>query len=289
MITIFTPVYNRAYCINRLYDSLVAQTYKDFEWIIIDDGSTDNIADVVNRYIEEDWIKILFFSQKNGGKHRAINQGVKMASSRLFMIVDSDDWLIPDAVEWILNTAEPILEDKEFAGLSGIRITPEGYKIGGGKDFGQIDANALDIRYKYHIAGDLAEVFKTEILHHYQFPSIDDEKFCPEALVWNRIAKQYKFRYCHKGIYVCKYLPDGLTAKITELRHRSPVASAMYYSEFTKMPVPFKQKVKGAINFWRFYVDGSLLSIKPPTPLLNLIGYLPGKLMRLIDKCNGRF
>ncbi len=288
MITIFTPVYNRAYCINRLYDSLVAQTYKDFEWIIIDDGSTDNIADVVNRYIEEDWIKILFFSQKNGGKHTAINNGISKASGDLFYIVDSDDVLPEDAVEFIVAEGGQIIDDDRFAGLAGCDRTLDGRILSNIPD-GFVDSNPIDIRYKYDICGDMAEIFKTKVLKEFPFPVFEGERFCPEALVWNRIAAMYQLRYFSKVLKIVEYLPDGLTAKIAKLRHRSPVASTMYYSEFTRLDVHFVQKVKGAINFWRFFEPQSCRLIKPLNPFLNFVGFVPGKLMRLIDKCNGRF
>lgn len=288
-LTIFTPVYNRAYIISHLYQSLCRQTSKDFEWLVVDDGSTDNIEELINGFISENKIKIRFFKQENGGKHRAINKGVLEAKGDFFFIVDSDDYVTDDAVEWVNQTAELIKNNNEFGGLSGIRITPDGKKIGGGTDFGNIDANAIDIRIKHSITGDLAEVFKTKVLREYSFPEFNDEKFCPEALVWNRIARKYKIHYCHKGIYVCEYLPDGLTAKITSLRHRSPIASSVYYSEFTRLDIPFAQKIKGAINFWRFYEPQTRPHIKPINPLLNLFGYIPGKLMRLKDKRAGQF
>ena len=99
MITIFTPVYNRAYIISALYQSLCKQTSMAFEWLVIDDGSTDNIKTVIQQFIDEAKIDIRFFSQPNGGKHRAINRGVSLARGSLFFIVDSDDYLEPEALE----------------------------------------------------------------------------------------------------------------------------------------------------------------------------------------------
>lgn len=86
----------------------------------------------------------------------------------------------------------------------------------------------------------------------YPFPEIEGEKFCPEALVWNRIALKYKLRYFYEKIYLCNYLEDGLTAKITRIRMNSPVASCMYYAELYYKNIPFLQKLKAAINYWRF-------------------------------------
>ncbi len=159
-LTVFTSVYNRAYIISRLYESLCRQTDKDFEWVVVDDGSTDNLYTQISTFKSEGKIAMRYFSQSNAGKHTAINRGINEAMGRYFIIVDSDDFLTDDAVEWIRHTAALIDNDKRFAGLSGIRIKPDGSKIGGGGNFGNIDANALDIRLKYGVVGDLAEVFR---------------------------------------------------------------------------------------------------------------------------------
>lgn len=288
LLTIFTPVYNRAYCIHRIYESLCVQNCKDFEWLIIDDGSTDNINEIVQGYIYENKIKIRFISQPNGGKHTAINRGVSMASGEFFYIVDSDDALPKDAVEFILREGSKIINDENYGGIVGCDRTFDGHIFSNMPDK-PIDSNSIDIRYKYGIIGDLAEVFKTRVLKEYPFPTFSNEKFSPEALVWNRIAQKYKLRFFPKILKEIEYLPDGLTAKIIKLRHQSPIASAIYYSEFTRLKIPLLQKIKGAINFWRFFVPKSQPELKPINPLLTLLGFIPGKLMRLNDRRNGQF
>jgi len=282
MLTIFTPAYNRAYILPQLYKSLCAQTCSDFEWLIVDDGSTDDTNSLIEKYLHEGRVKIRYFRKENGGKHRAINFGVKEAFGQWFFIVDSDDCLTSDAVAWIQKTAELIEDDNRFAGLSGIRIKPNGEKIGGGGNFGNIDANAIDIRLKYGVVGDLAEVYKTDILRQYPFPEIEGEKFCPEALVWFRIARQYMLRYCHKGIYVCEYLSDGLTAKITKLRRESSTASMIFYSEHFHDNISWIWKMKAAINFWRFSLSAYKREYRMLNPL-SLVCWLPGKLMQFKD------
>lgn len=260
LLSIFTPTYNRAYTLPKLFESLCCQTSKDFEWLIIDDGSTDETEELIENYklqianyhTAQGSFPIRYFKQENGGKHRAINRGLKEAHGDLFFIVDSDDSLTPDAVEWINKEYEGIKDDSRFAGLSGIRIHPNGEKIGGGTDFGIIDSNAIEIRDKYRIEGDLAEVFKTEVFRQFLFPEFPGEQFCPEALVWFRIAQHYQLRFVHHGIYVCDYLPDGLSAKIVKIRYRSPLASMTYYSELFRYEKPVQLKMRAATNFWRF-------------------------------------
>lgn len=283
-LTVFTPTYNRAYILPELYRSLCRQSSRNFEWLIVDDGSTDDTENVVAPWLKDNKIDIRYIKQTNGGKHTAINRGAQEAAGELFMIVDSDDSLTPDAVEWVLKNAANIMADPSFAGLSGIRISPDGKKIGGGPDFGTIDSNAIDIRLKERVVGDLAEVFKTDVLRRFPFPKFEGERFCPEALVWNRIAFKYKIRFIHHGIYICEYLPDGLTAKITRLRHNSPKASMLYYSEFFHAPIPFMSKLKAAINFHRFAPAGTNKKEYRMNGILSSLMILPGKIMKHRDK-----
>lgn len=254
IVTILTPTYNRAYILPKLFGSLCAQTSYDFEWLIVDDGSTDNTSELVTNFKSHfSSFPIRYLKQENGGKHRAINRGLIEAHGDLFFIVDSDDQLTPDAVEWILQNAEPVMHNPDYAGVAGLRIRPDGSKIGGGKDFGTIDATALDIRNVYHVQGDLAEVFKTEIFRLYPFPDIPGEKFCSEGLIWGRMAgDELKLRYIYKGIYICEYLNDGLTEARIKLRRDNPEYSMLLDSEGVTRRVPYHDKVRQAINFWRY-------------------------------------
>ena len=252
IITVFTPTYNRAHLLIRLYQSLTCQTFTDFEWLLIDDGSADNTGNVVQGFIAENIISIRFHQCPNGGKHRAINHGVQEARGELFFIVDSDDWLPEDALETIAKFYETIKDDKYFAGVSGHRGYPDGSIVGSGQKEEFIDANALDIRYKHHVTGDLNEVFRTSVLREIPFPEFEGERFCPEALVWNRIATKYKLRYFNNVTYIADYQPGGLTANIVRVRMQSPMASTTCYQEMLTHDIPLKQKVKAAINYWRF-------------------------------------
>ena len=252
MITVFTPTYNRASLLSRLYDTLILQTYKNFEWIIVDDGSKDNTKEVVNSFVAERKIDIHFVQQENGGKHRAINTGVRLAKGELFFILDSDDVLPDNALELVTETYQPIKHDFSFAGVSGIDGTFDGRIIGSGLPVDFLDCSSVDIRYKYHIAGDMKEVFRTSVMKEFPFPNIEGEKFCPEALVWNRIAQKYKLRFFNKVIYKVEYQPEGLTSNIVKVRMKSPITSMMCYAEMLELNIPFKDKLKAAINYWRF-------------------------------------
>ena len=208
LFTIFTSTYNRAYTIRQLYDSLCRQTYTDFEWLIVDDGSSDRTEELIKEMIDEKKITINYVKQNNGGKHTAINMGVSLAKGDLFFIVDSDDQLPQNALKKIVEVYEEISEKNDFAGVCGLRGYISGGVIGGYRKYEILDTNSLEIRMKYKIRGDMAEVFRLDVLKQYPFPVVDSEFFCPEALIWNRIAQKYKLRYFNEVIYLCEYLPD---------------------------------------------------------------------------------
>ena len=252
LITVFTPTYNREQLLSRLFTSLQEQSFKDFEWLIVDDGSTDNTHDVVVKFVEEGIVPIKYVFKRNGGKHRAINEGVKHAKGELFFIVDSDDMLPPDALKRVAEVYQQIKDDRDFGGVAGVDAYPDGRIVGSGLSAPVIDCNSIDIRSKYHVVGDLSEVFRTDVMREFPFPEIEGEKFCPEVLVWNRIARKYKLRYFNEAIYIAEYQPEGLTARIVEIRMKSPIASTTCYAEMVSLNIPLKEKVKTAINYWRF-------------------------------------
>lgn len=250
-ITIFTPTYNRAKLLLRLYKSLKNQSSINFEWVIVDDGSCDNTKQVVNGFIEEDAFPINYIYQNNKGKHFAINRGVKEAKGELFWIVDSDDYLPTNAIAIVQKKYNSISDNPNICGVAGRCIYKNGEIVG--NEFAEdIISTSIDIRYKKKVTGDLAEVFKTSVMKEYPFPEIKGEKFCPEALLWNRIAQVYQLLFFNIGIYIADYQVDGLTSNIVNIRMKSPVASMLTYSELASYTIPLVQKAKAFINFWRF-------------------------------------
>lgn len=252
LITVFTPTYNRAHLLQRVYKSLCKQITRDFEWVIVDDGSTDNTEEIVkSQFVNRDF-PIRYFKQANGGKHTAINRGEKEAMGELFLILDSDDSLPTDSLKTIAEYFKQVRDDDSFGGVCGYMAHHDGTVIGHGCEDDVIDTNSIDLRYKHHVVGDMCEVFRTSVLREFPFPEIEGEKFCPEALVWNRIAIKYKLRVFKHVIYYRDYLDGGLTDKIVKIRMNSPIASMMTYAEMTRYDIPLKQKIKAAINYWRF-------------------------------------
>jgi glycosyltransferase involved in cell wall biosynthesis len=252
LFTVFTPTYNRAYIIEKLYSSLLNQVLSDFEWIIVDDGSTDDTEKLILKFIEEKKLDIKYVKQENGGKHRAINRGLREARGELFFIVDSDDKLSKDALSTLFVYYQKVKNDNDIAGVVGLRCSPEGKTIGTYFPKNELICNNFDYRYKYKIKGDKAEAVKTEVFRKYPFPEIDNEKFIAEGIVWNRIARKYKFMYVNKNIYECEYLSDGLSKASWINRMRNPKSACLLYQELSTCNIPIIIKMKAIINYWRF-------------------------------------
>ena len=271
MITVFTPTYNRGNLLNRLYQSLCKQNYKEFEWIIVDDGSLDDTSSIVNIIQDKHPcgdFSILYYKKENGGKHTAVNMGIQKAHGDLFFIADSDDILPSNALLIIAKVWEQTKDDRSIGGICGFdgdinddSIIGTGFpkevhllniELSNHINIGYIDATTRDVRFKLKVDGDMKEVFRTSVLREFPFPEIKGERFCPEVLVWNRIASKYKLRHINKIIYLVEYQQDGITSAITRSRMNSPIASTMTYAEMLDYNISLKWKIRSAINYWRF-------------------------------------
>ena len=254
MITVLTPSYNRGNLLKNLYQSLRDQIFDDFEWIVVDDGSTDSTSEIITHFKEDKTIVIKYIKQSNGGKHTAINAGVKISTGELIIIVDSDDTLPKDSLLIINNQYLKIREDATVGGVCGLMAHHDNIVIGNCNLLPQGNISSIDMRFKYGFLGDVCEVFKTDVLREFPFPEIYNEKFCPEDLVWNRIARKYTLYFFNQVVYYRDYLDGGLTSKIVKIRMKSPIASTICYGEMLDLDIPIKSKIKAAINYWRFYL-----------------------------------
>lgn len=220
-ITVFTPTYNRGDTIINLYKSLLKQTCQDFEWVIVNDGSTDDTISVLENISKHSPFPVSFYTVKNGGKHRAINLGVKIAKGRLFFIVDSDDTLTEDAIETIIYYYNQIKDDKQYAGVVGLKQSQKGVAPFCNQ-LTIFNGTAID-RRRLGPIGENAEVVITELLKQFPFPEFPEENFISEAVVWTKIASAgYKFRWFNKPIYNFEYQSDGLTLNLRNLYKRNP-------------------------------------------------------------------
>jgi len=210
-VTIFTPTYNRAYILGKLYRSLQRQTSRCFEWLVIDDGSADDTESLVAGWVSEgNDFPIRYYKVPNGGKCRAINKALDLAEGDLFFTVDSDDYLTEDAVEKVLLWEKALPREEKFCGFAGNLGTSPGETPNSSLPQPWLDGTALD-RYS-RVDGERALVFYTEIHRKYRYPEFEGENFMTEAVAWNRMAHDgYKMRFYNDIIWIYEYLPDGLT------------------------------------------------------------------------------
>ena len=257
-ITIFTPTYNRAYILPKLYESLKAQTVKDFEWLIVDDGSSDSTQQLSEQWQkEETGFPIRYIKQENAGKMQAVNKGAANAAGTMFFIVDSDDFLPENAVERIIYWENTISDKKSFAGVAGCRYTFEGDVLGSTFSGEYIDLTSLE-RRKHNILGDKAEVFYTEIIKKYPFPAFEGEKFVPEAVIFNRIANDgYKFRWVNENFYFCDYREDGYTKNVNSNLIKNWQGYSLYIRELLGSRVSVREKAVPALGYvYRWILRG---------------------------------
>lgn len=227
-ISIVTATYNRVYILKKLYDSLINQKYMNFEWIIIDDGSTDNTNLLIDKFIKEAKIKIKYIIQENQGKHIALNNAFDLVEGELTFIVDSDDYITSNALELIVNEFDKIKKSSNLAGMAFLRGYDNSNSIG---TYSKNDGLELYLqeRRKNKITGDKAEVFYSDILKKNKFPSFNNEKFLSENVLWYKICDSgYKLKYINSIIYICNYLEDGLTNNIEKRLLDSPIGFKVY-------------------------------------------------------------
>lgn len=241
MISIITPTYNRSNLLPRLYNALLRQTSKSFEWIIIDDGSTDNTKYLVEKWIEENKLKITYTYQKNRGKYIAHNSGVKKASGDLCFCIDSDDFPTDTCIEDILKVWKK--NNNEYAGIIALKsYTNE--RIIGTELPSNIQATSLyELTEKYKCHGDKTLVYKTDILKKNLFPEFEDVKFVTEAVVYDKIDVNNKMLLLNKILCICEYQEDGYSHNYMKLILNNPIGFNIYYMQRIDMALTPYQRI----------------------------------------------
>lgn len=237
--TVFTPTYNRAHTLERLYHSLQKQSFTDFEWLVIDDGSTDGTARLFDQWLKEpNPFRIRYHQKENGGKHTAINLGLEKAKGTLFFTADSDDFLTSDALYKADLWAKSLPADEKYCAVVGNWGYSEDETPNTLFKSKWIDATFLD-RYPEvsdcPIDGERAYVFFTEIHRKYKYPEFKNENFMTEAVAWNRMAHDgYKMRVFNDIIYIYKFLPNGLTLSGSKIFIDNPRGYGLWLKEKAK-------------------------------------------------------
>ena len=250
-ITVFTPTYNRAYILENLYRSLQRQSYTDFEWLVVDDGSSDGTDKLFEAWQKEDNpFPIRYVRQENGGKCRAINHGLALAQGELFFTVDSDDYLTDDALEKVDRWEKELPRDGNFCGFAGNMSTgaepsPDTLFPGG-----FLDGTSLD-RYDC-VKGERAFIFYTRIHRSYPYPVFPGETFMTESVSWDRMANDgYQFRFYNQVLTIYQYQGEGLTNSGYDLFLRNPRGTGLWFREKAEfLHYPLKKK----LGLWYGYV-----------------------------------
>lgn len=250
--TVFTPTFNRKELLKKLYKSLQKQTFKDFEWLIVDDGSTDGTKEKVEEFLSEKKLEIKYYFKENGGKQRAYNFATEKANGELFICLDSDDEYVENGLETILKYWKKYEKNVDIAGMGYLSTYPNGEIIGSNFPEKEMISTQFEIYNKYGVKGDKGLMFRTEIIKKYKFPVFEDEKFITEAVVYNRICEKYKMVYVNEKIEIKEYQEDGLTAKYNNLLLRNPKGQALYHNEINSQKLTFKQKVLNNAVYYKF-------------------------------------
>ena len=247
LLTIFTPTFNRKHYLPQLYESLKKQMDKDcFEWLIVDDGSTDGTNELVDTWINEKHLEIRYLYQENRGKMVAHNTGVLNCSTKYFLCVDSDDFLVDNAISSVKDLLQNVSINSNLAGLIAYKCDKNGKLICG--EFNQ-DSSTLNDLYRNGFWGDTTLIYKTSALKNHLFPEIESEKFITEDYVYSQIDEEYEMFLFPKPLIICEYLNDGYTKSAIKLLFNNPKGMSLYYNLKIKLSKSLKEKMMFTIRY----------------------------------------
>lgn len=231
-LTILTPTYNRADRLPLLYESLLQQEDGGFDWLIVDDGSTDATPALVADWQAKGRLPIRYIRRENGGKHRALNTGIQEVRAPLTFIVDSDDALLPNAIHEVSALYRRYGLQKDLCGYSFLTVDKSGQSLAQKalperELIGRFD----HVRFKGNNSGDMKEIWFTDVLRQYPFPEFPGEKFYSEAGVWLRMSGPLRVVFTDIPIYQAEYYADGLTKN----RRKSQLSSPLGVMDCSRM------------------------------------------------------
>ncbi len=249
MLTVLTPTYDRARTLPRLFDSLLRQASMDFEWLVVDDGSTDETAALVDGFATRAPFAVRRVFQSNGGKHVAVNTGVDQARGDWIFIVDSDDWLPDNALQVVTAALQPVKDDAGVVGLCFRKTDALGRVLGRECADLPVPWAAAPTQAGRRVRGELAYVFRRKAMAAVLFPVIPGEKFVPDLYAWNRIGDQGTILfYLDRAVYRCEYLEDGYTRNFSIHLRRNPRGFFLFYAAQIRREPHFVDKLKAAVR-----------------------------------------
>lgn len=286
-IVILTPSYNRATTLPKLYESLKKQNVNNIDWVIVNDGSTDETENVVNSFIRENVINITYIYQPNGGKARALNKGfLKCEYASVIMVVDSDDYLLSTAINTLSEYMELYGDNSDIGAFFFHYNTPDGKLL---KPNGvAIDVDKVMTRYQYNNKYKLNDgciCYLARVFKKYRYPEFNNEKYVGPTVIQMEMSKEYNIVFSPKVIGVAEYLDGGLSKSGRKLRLNNPMGM-IYYAKLMMSPESRKiNQIKYAISIWPYakLANKTFLSILKMVnrPVLLTITYIPGILLYL--------
>ncbi len=250
-LTVFTPTYNRRELLTRVYESLKDQTVSDFEWLIVDDGSSDNTKELVDKWIAEGIVRIRYHYRENGGKMRAHNTGAALSECDLFVCLDSDDRFVPTAVEELLTAYDEAKKNENGENIGGV-VAHKGCtyeKLLGSKEFPPVKTSTLFGLYQKGFSGETTLMYETRLLRQFPFPEIEGEKYVPEDLIYDKIDQICVLAVLPRIITVCELVDGGYTDNAAKLRRANPGAFYLYFEQRARITPPGLLKLKYAARY----------------------------------------
>lgn len=255
-LTVFTPTYNRAFCLHKCYESLKRQTSKDFIWLIIDDGSTDQTEELVNNWLDENIIQISYHWQKNQGMHGAHNTAYERIKTELNVCIDSDDYMPSNAVEKILLFWNKYGNEK-VSGIIGLDSDSKNQIIGTELPDHLKRSTLFELYNKHGVTGDKKLVYRTELTRKFPYPLFENEKYVGLAYKYYMLDRDYEMLLMNEVLCCVEYLPDGSSLNMLNQYRRNPRGFSFYRKELMKLPFGNSLfKFRQAVH----YVSSSLLS-----------------------------
>lgn len=250
--TVFTPTYDRAHTLPRVFHSLSVQTFRDFEWVIVDDGSRDGTRDLVAGWARSAPFPIRYLYQANAGKAAATNAGVVHAHGELFLIADSDDEFLPQALErfafhW---DAIPAAERDRFTGVTALCCDGAGRPVGDRFPVSPLDSDSLELLYRYRVRGEKWGFHRTDVIRRFPFPSVAGTRHTPEDVVWRAIARRYKTRFVNEVLRVYHQDAGG---QLTRIPARQWAEFRGYYAQRMREDLDFLRVAP--MEFYRLMVN----------------------------------
>ncbi|MGX2961388.1 glycosyltransferase family 2 protein [Peribacillus sp. JNUCC 23] len=282
-LTVFTPTYNRAYCLDTCYQSLIRQSSKDFVWLIIDDGSTDNTKELVNSWMNERKIEIQYYWQENKGMHGAHNAAYEQIETELNVCIDSDDYLADDAVQKIVSFWSEFGNEK-VSGLIALDATRDNQIIGSKLPEDVQTSTLFHLYDKYGATGDKKLVYRTELTKQFPYPIFNQEKYVGLAYKYYMLDKQYEMLLMNEIVCYVEYLPDGSSMNMLKQYRTNPMGFSFYRKELMKLPFggwifKFRQAVHYVSS--NLLLKNSRLFIETPQKLLTILAFPFGILLYL--------